>query len=122
MAVERLRHDFSTAAIMLWTSIGTAAVLLPVAWASGDPMIADSAYGWIILVALAWVSHAAGQGLIAYALAHLPAGLAALGLLTEPVAAAFLAMIVLGEPITGWQTVGGAIILWGIFVARKGYA
>jgi drug/metabolite transporter (DMT)-like permease len=60
--------------------------------------------------------------LIAYALAHLPAGLAALGLLTEPVAAAFLAMIVLGEPITGWQTVGGAIILWGIFVARKGYA
>jgi drug/metabolite transporter (DMT)-like permease len=48
--------------------------------------------------------------------------LAALGLLTEPVAAAFLAMIVLGEPITGWQTVGGAIILWGIFVARKGYA
>jgi len=122
MAIERLRHDFSTAAIMLWTSIGTAAVLLPVAWASGDPMLADSAYGWVILFALAGVSHAAGQGLIAFALAHLPAGMAALGLLTEPVAAAILAMVILAEPITGWQTVGGAIILWGIFVARKGYA
>jgi len=122
MAVERLRQDFSTAAIMLWTSIGTAAVLLPVAWASGDTMVANSAYGWIILIALAWISHAAGQGLIAFALAHLPAGMAALGLLTEPVAAAILAMVVLAEPITGWQTVGGAIILWGIFVARKGYA
>ena len=122
MAVERLRHDFSTAAIMLWTSVGTAAVLFPVAWASGDAMIAHSAYGWIVLLALAWVSHAAGQGLIAFALAHLPAGMAALGLLTEPVAAAFLALVVLAEPITGWQTVGGTIILWGIFVARKGYA
>lgn len=122
MAVERLRHEFTTATIMLWTSIGTAGVLLPVALASGDAMTAQSAYGWIVLLALAWLSHAAGQGLIAFALAHLPAGLAALGLLTEPVSAALLALIILAEPITAWQTVGGAVILWGIFIARKGYA
>lgn len=122
MAVERLRHEFTTATIMLWTSIGTAGVLLPVALASGDAMAAQSAYGWIVLLALAWLSHAAGQGLIAFALAHLPAGLAALGLLTEPVSAALLALIILAEPITAWQTVGGAVILWGIFIARKGYA
>jgi len=59
---------------------------------------------------------------VVYALAHLPAGLAAVGLLTEPVAAAVLAFFILAEPITAWQTVGGAIILWGIFIARKGYA
>jgi drug/metabolite transporter (DMT)-like permease len=47
---------------------------------------------------------------------------AALGLLTEPVAAALLALIILAEPITAWQIVGGTIILWGIFIARKGYA
>lgn len=122
IAVERLRLEFSTAAIMLWTSIGTAAVLFPVALASGEAMLAQSAYGWAVLVALAWVSHATGQGLIAYALAHLPAGLAALGLLTEPVAAAVLALFILAEPITAWQTVGGAVILWGIFIARRGYA
>jgi drug/metabolite transporter (DMT)-like permease len=122
MAVERLRRTFSAATIMLWTSIGTAAVLLPVAWATGEPMVAQTAHGWIILLALAWISHAAGQGLIAMALAHLPAGLAALGLLTEPVAAAVLALIILAEPITAWQTVGGTVILWAIFIARKGYA
>lgn len=122
IAVERLRHEFSAAAIMFWTSIGTAAVLLPVAWATGEPMVAKTAYGWTILLALAWISHAAGQGLIAFALAHLPAGLAALGLLTEPVAAALLALAVLAEPITAWQAAGGVIILWGIFIARKGYA
>lgn len=122
MAVERLRLTFSAATIMLWTSIGTAAVLLPVAWATGEPMVAQTVYGWTILLALAWVSHAAGQGLIVTALAQLPAGLAALGLLTEPVAAAVLALIILAEPITAWQTIGGIIILWGIFIARKGYA
>jgi drug/metabolite transporter (DMT)-like permease len=122
MAVERLRHDFSTATIMLWTSIGTAAVLFPVALVSGESLAPQSAYGWVILLALAWISHAAGQGLIAYALAHLPAGLAALGLLTEPVSAALFALFILAEPITAWQIVGGAVILWGIFIARKGYA
>ena len=122
IAVERLRNEFRAAAIMLWTSIGTALVLLPIAWATGEPLLASTAYGWTILVALAWVSHAAGQGLIAYALAHLPAGVAALGLMTEPVAAALLALFLLAEPITAWQTVGGAIILWGIFMSRKGYA
>lgn len=122
IAVERLRHSFSAATIMFWTSIGTAAALLPVALATGQAMVPGSAYGWLILLGLALVSHAAGQGLVAYALAQLPAGLAALGLLTEPVAAALLALFILAEPITAWQTVGGAVILWGIFIARKGYA
>lgn len=121
IAVERLRSRFSAAAIMLWTSIGTAAVLFPIAWASGETLLAVTLSGWIVLAALALVSHAAGQGLIAYALAHLPAGLAAVGLLLEPVAAAVLALFILAEPITPWQMVGGAIILWGIFIARKGY-
>lgn len=95
MAVERLRPVFSTATILLWTSIGTSAVLLPVAVLSGETMVAITAYGWAILLALAWVSHAAGQGFVVYALAHLPAGLAAVGLLTEPVAAAVLAFFIL---------------------------
>jgi len=120
MAVERLRTQYSTATIMLWTSIGTAAVLLPVALATGDAMVAVTPYGWAMLVGLGLVSHAGGQGLIAYALAHLPASLAAVGLLFEPVAAATMAIFILAEPLTTWQTIGGGVILWGIFVARRG--
>jgi drug/metabolite transporter (DMT)-like permease len=119
IAVERLRGEFTAAAIMLWTSIGTSAVLLPVALATGETMIATTAFGWIMLFGLGLVSHAAGQGLVVFALAHLPATLASVGLLLEPVAAALLAAIILGEAVTAWQFVGGAIILWGIFIARK---
>lgn len=37
-------------------------------------------------------------------------------------AAAIMALFLLAEPIAAWRTVGGAIILWGIFMSRKGCA
>lgn len=120
LVVSRLRTGFSTATTMLWTSVGTAAVLLPVALAAGENMVAATFYGWSILIGLALLSHAAGQGAIAYALAHLPPGFSSVGLLLEPVAAAALAWIILLEGISPWQTAGGTIILCGIFLARRG--
>lgn len=120
LAISRLRAGFSTATTMTWSSIGTAAVLLPVAWIMGEELIAVTLFGWTMLVGLALLSHAAGQGMIAYALAHLPPGFTSVGLLLEPVAAAVLAWILLGEAVTPWQAAGGAVILWGIFLARRG--
>ena len=120
LAISRLRAGFSTATTMAWSSVGTAAVLLPVAWIAGEEMIAVTLYGWAILVGLALLSHAAGQGMIAYALAHLPPGFTSIGLLLEPVAAAMLAWIILSEAVTPWQAAGGAVIMWGIVLARRG--
>ncbi|MHA1109051.1 MAG: DMT family transporter [Alphaproteobacteria bacterium] len=120
LAVSRLRVGFSTATTMAWSSLGTAAVLFPVALLSGEAMLAVTFYGWMVLVGLALLSHAAGQGAIAYALAHLPAGFSSVGLLLEPVAAALLAWIILAEAVSPWQAAGGAIILWGIVLARRG--
>ncbi len=120
LAISRLRAGFSAATIMTWGSIGTAAVLLPVAWLMGEDLVAVTLYGWAMLVGLALLSHAAGQGLIAHALAHLRPGFSSIGLLLEPVAAAALAWVVLGEAVTFWQATGGAVILWGIVLARRG--
>ena len=65
------------------------------------------------------VSHAGGQSLIAYALAHLPAAFSSLSLLVQPVASAVLALIILGESIGLWQAVGGTIVLFGILLGRR---
>lgn len=119
LAISRLRASFSAATTMAWSSIGTAAILLPVALLSGEDMVAVTLYGWAILAGLALLSHAAGQGAIAYALAHLPPGFSSVGLLLEPVAAALLAWIILSEAVSPWQAAGGAVILWGILLARK---
>lgn len=120
LSISRLRAGFSTATTMFWSSTGTAAVLFPVALLMGEGMIAVTIYGWMMLVGLALLSHAAGQGAIAYALAHLPPGFSSVGLLLEPVAAAFLAWVILAESISPWQAVGGGVILWGIVLARRG--
>ena len=38
----------------------------------------------------------------------------------EPVAAAVLAWIILGEDLSGWQGVGAIAVLAGILLARRG--
>jgi len=120
IAVSRLTATFTVAAIMFWGSLGTAAVLLPVTLIAGEGLIAATLNGWLVLLALALFSHAAGQGLIAYALRHLPAAFSSVGLLAEPVAAAVLAAVLLVELPTMWQVLGGIVILSGIVIARRG--
>lgn len=120
MALERLRTTFSTATAMLWTSIGTAGVLLPLALATGEPMIPETAFGWSMLLALAVVSQVTGLGMVVYALAHLPVSFASIGLLLEPIAVMVMGIAILGEGLSLWQIAGAAIILSGIYVARRG--
>ncbi|NNG03529.1 MAG: DMT family transporter [Inquilinus sp.] len=120
IVVGRLRSRFSTAVLMAWTSLVTALILLPVALVSGQPMLPAALAGWGVLLGLSLISHAGGQSLIAYALAHLPAAFSSLSLLVQPVAAAVLAWAILGEPLSLLQAVGGAIILSAILLARRG--
>ncbi len=119
IVVGRLRARFSTAVIMCWSSIVTSAFLLPLALLYDGPMLTLTLYGWLVLLGLGLVSHAGGQSLIAYALAHLPAAFSSLSLLVQPVASAVLAWIILGESIGIWQFVGGTIVLTGIVLARR---
>ncbi|MCW9034112.1 MAG: DMT family transporter [Alphaproteobacteria bacterium] len=120
LSVASLRSQFSTATIMTWSGVVTAAVLLPVALLSGESLIITSLYGWGVVIALAVVSHAGGQSLIAYALAHLPASFSSIGLLIQPAAAAVLAWIIFNEAIGPLQAFGGVIILLGIYLAKRG--
>jgi drug/metabolite transporter (DMT)-like permease len=121
LAVKALRdRKHSTLSVMAVTSTITAAILLPVALASGETMLPRSASGWAVLAGLALVSHAAGQGLIAFALAHLPAAFSSVSLLFQPVMAALFAWMILAEPLVPLQVLGGCIVLAGIYLARRG--
>jgi drug/metabolite transporter (DMT)-like permease len=119
LVVTRLRTVFSTATIMTWTAVFTTVLLYPVAAAAGETLIATTLFGWTILVALALFSHAGGQSLIAYALAHLPASFSSVGLLLQPAVAALLAWSLLAEPLGWLQAVGGVVVLIGIVTARR---
>jgi drug/metabolite transporter (DMT)-like permease len=121
LAVKDLRdRGVATLEVMAVTTTLTALFLLPVALASGETLLPQSASGWLTLLGLAWISHCAGQGLIAYSLAHLPAAFSSVSLLFQPVMAAIFAWILLSEPLTPLQMAGGAVVLVGIYLARRG--
>lgn len=120
LSVKGLRdRGAGTLQLMAATTTITAIILLPVAFASGEALLPASTAGWLKLFGLAWISHAAGQGLIAHALAHLPAAFTSVGLLLQPVIAALFAWILLGEPLVAVQVAGGAVVLAGIYLARR---
>ncbi len=116
-SVSRLRNRFSTATIMTWSGIVSTAGLLVIAVATRETIWPR--HDWWVLIALALVVHIAGQSTIAYALAHLPATFSAVGLLVQPVAATLLAWVILREAVGPVQAAGGALVLTGIFVARR---
>ena len=118
LMVKRLRATLSAAAIMAWSGIVTAAGLAVLNIFVGEAWIPLSLTGWAILIALAVVSHAAGQGLVAQALARLPASFTAVAMLAEPLFAAAIAWLVLNEAVTPLQAAGGGVILVGIVAAR----
>jgi drug/metabolite transporter (DMT)-like permease len=121
LAVKALRdRGETTLHLMAVTSTITALFLLPAALASGETLLPATAFGWWILIGLALVSHAAGQGLIAYALAHLPAAFSSVSLLSQPVMAALFAWVLLSEALVPLQLAGGLIVLAGIYLARRG--
>jgi len=110
----------ATLQLMAVTTTITAMILAPVTFSSGEALLPPSAAGWLKLLGLAWISHSAGQGLIAYALAHLPAAFSAVGLLLQPVMAASFAWLLLAEPVSALQCAGGAVVLAGIYLAHRG--
>ena len=120
LAIKRARDaGAATAPLMAWSTTITAIVLLPFAMLSSQPMLPQGAGGWLVLFGLAIVSQIMGQGLIAYASAHLPASLTSVSLLIQPVVAALVAWALFGEAVGAMQFVGGAIVLAGIWIAKR---
>ncbi len=120
LAIKDARSQYSTARLMAWSTTITALALLPFALAAPGPFWPAQAAGWLPLFALALVAQIGGQTVIAYAFAHLPASLSSVSLLIQPLTAAIAAWILFGEAIGPLRMAGGALLLWGIWLSKRG--
>jgi len=120
LAVKSATSSASTARIMAISTTVAAAVLAPYALMTADAMLPQDLHGWLVLAGLALVSQVAGQSLIAYGFAHLPASFSSVTLLLQPVLAALYAWAILGEGMGAVQMAGAAVVLAGIWLARRG--
>jgi len=122
LAVGRAREESGAARVTFEASVITAALLLAVAlvaaWVADHGIVPRTPQGIAALTAMALISHAGGQGLLAVALGRLPPIFSSLVIFLEAVAAAVFGWLILNEVLTLVQALGGAFILAGIWVAR----
>jgi drug/metabolite transporter (DMT)-like permease len=118
LAVQAARKTTSAARLTFEATLITAAILLVVALVAERSMLPHSARGLAALIAMAWISHTGGQGLLSIALGRLPAAFSSLVIFLEAIAAAGFGWLILAEPVSSIQALGGLAILAGIFVAR----
>jgi drug/metabolite transporter (DMT)-like permease len=119
LALKSATGTASTARIMAINTTVAAIALLPYALVTADAMLPQGAQGWLVLAGLALIAQIAGQSLIAFGFAHLPASFSSVSLLLQPVLAAVYAWAILGESMGAAQLAGGAIVLAGIYLARR---
>jgi drug/metabolite transporter (DMT)-like permease len=127
LVVSRFRHRLPTSLVMGVTTLSCAVLLLPITLAMGESLVPDTAIAWALLLALALVTHAGGQGLLVFAVKYLPATTSSVTLLLQPVVAACGAWFLFSEKLGIWQIIGGCIVLSGIFLchdaaSRTGFA
>ncbi len=118
LAVAAARRHLPAARIMWLSTLVTTAILWLVALLLEPRLLPVSLWGWGVLAALALISQVGGQGLMAYALGHLPPVFSSLVLYLEAVTAAIFGWLLFAEPLTAWQALGGGLIFGGIYLAR----
>ncbi len=118
LAIGRARTLAGPARVTFLSTIVTAIVLAFVAWLLEPRLLPASWRGGLAILAMALISHAAGQGLLAVALGRLPPVFSSLVIFLEALTAAILGWLVLHEAVTPVQMLGGGLILAGIWLAR----
>ena len=118
VTVGAARKTTGPARVTFEMSIISAAILGLVALYQEGNLLPHSLNGWLILLLLALVCHAGGQGLLTIALGRLPTTFSSLVIFLEALCAAGFAWILQNEPVSLIQAFGGAVVLAGIWIAR----
>ena len=113
--VERTRGELQPLPLLFLASLFGSLVLLPVSLAMGERIFPDD---WTAVIALAVCSQLIGQGLLVYALGHVPPLVVGIAMLTQPALSALLGWIYYGETLTQRDWVGAAMIVVALVLVR----
>jgi drug/metabolite transporter (DMT)-like permease len=119
MATERVRTSTSTLSFLRLAMLSSTAVLFLMNVGMGISLrIPHGKTLWAVL-ALGLVSQLGGYLALTYALGHLPATITSVSLLMQGPLTAALAAILLGEPLTTAEILGGVLVLVGVGLAHR---
>jgi drug/metabolite transporter (DMT)-like permease len=119
IVTERVRRSMDTLTFNALAIAGSVGALLVIALALGLPLSGFPPRTWLALAGLGLITQLVAYYALVYALGHLPATITSVGLLAQIPCTTALAWLLLGEPLTPVQLVGGAVVLSGIYVVNR---
>jgi drug/metabolite transporter (DMT)-like permease len=119
LATERVRTTTSTLGFLRLAMISSTMALFLINILMGVSLrVPHGRTLWAVL-GLGLVSQLGGYLALTYALGHLPATVTSASLLTQGPLTAVMAALLLGEPLTWAQILGGALVLSGVALAHR---
>ena len=113
--VERTRGALAPMPLLFLASLFGAVLLFPAALAAGETVVPSD---WTALFALALCSQVIGQGLLVYALGHVPPLVVGIAMLTQPALSALLGWLYYRESFTLLDWTGAAAIVIALVLVR----
>jgi drug/metabolite transporter (DMT)-like permease len=117
LAVSHARRSLAASRLMLWSSLVGAPLLLVAAALLGEPLMPTTLAQIGACVGLGLI-HIGGQGSIAWAMGRLPASLASVVVLVQPVVATYAGWLLFGERLGPLQAAGAVVALGGVMLAQ----
>jgi len=119
MVTEKIRNSTGTLAFLRLAMISSTIALLLMNLAMGISLrVPHGRTIWAVL-GLGLISQLGGYLFLTYALGHLPATLTSISLLTQGPLTAAMAAVLLGEPLSLAQILGGVLVLAGVALAHR---
>ena len=120
IATERVRATASTIGFLRLAILSSTVFLFVINLALGTSLAIPRGHSWAALLGLGLVSQLGGYLALTYAMGHLPATVTSVSLLSQVPLTAILAALLLAEPLSGAQILGGALVLAGVgFASRR---
>lgn len=117
LAIGEGRKRETASALMFWSSVVGAPLVLAGAVVLGEQIRPLGAAGWAACIGLG-VMHVAGQGSIAWAMGRLPTATASVVVLVQPIVAGVLGWLLFNEVLGPVQSLGAAVTLAGVVLAQ----
>jgi drug/metabolite transporter (DMT)-like permease len=119
MVTEKIRNSTGTLVFLRMAMISSTLALLVINLAAGISLrLPHGRTIWAVL-GLGLISQLGGYLFLTYALGHLPATLTSISLLTQGPLTAAMAAVLLGEPLSLAQVLGGLLVLAGVALAHR---
>jgi drug/metabolite transporter (DMT)-like permease len=119
LTTEEVRTTTSTLQFLRLAMFSTTLALFVINVALGNSFEVSNARTWGALIGLGLISQLAGYMALTYALGHLRATVTSVSLLTQGPLTAVLAALLLHEPLSTAQILGGLLVLVGVGVAHR---